>query len=111
MSAAVVTPPRAEWPGLLDHAAAALEGEVVFDSESLAAELRGIAQALSNQLRAEAKASEPPKSQPEFLEWIAAELSARPGLDQGIAYGLAATLNGWALLLREVAARASREKA
>ncbi|ODU46603.1 hypothetical protein [uncultured Aquimonas sp.] len=38
--------PRAEWPGLLDHAAAALQGRCVYDSETLALELRAIAEVL-----------------------------------------------------------------
>jgi len=51
VSAAVVTPPRAEWPGLLEHAAQVAEGGVVFDSGSLAAELRAIAEALRAEMR------------------------------------------------------------
>lgn len=42
----MIEPPRAQWPGLLEHAAAAIGGGCVFDSQSLAAELRGIAAAL-----------------------------------------------------------------
>jgi hypothetical protein len=38
--------PRPQWPGLLQHAALALEGRAIFDSETLAAELRAIASAL-----------------------------------------------------------------
>jgi hypothetical protein len=38
---------RPEWAGLLEHAAMALEGRCIFDSETLAAELREIAAAIS----------------------------------------------------------------
>lgn len=38
--------PRSAWPGLLDHAADALQGRCTFDSEILALELRAIAEAL-----------------------------------------------------------------
>jgi hypothetical protein len=38
--------PRSTWPGLLDHAADALQGRCTFDSETLALELRAIAEAL-----------------------------------------------------------------
>lgn len=38
--------PRTQWPVLLGHAAAAIEGGCVPDSQSLAAELRGIAAAV-----------------------------------------------------------------
>ena len=41
--------PRDAWAGLIEHAASALEGRCIFDSESLAQELRAIA----NTLRAE----------------------------------------------------------
>lgn len=51
MSAAVVAPPRSTWPGLLEHAALVVKGEAVFDSDSLAAELRAIADALRAELR------------------------------------------------------------
>ena len=51
MSAAVVTPPRSAWPGLLEHAALVVKGEAVFDSDSLAAELRAIAEALRTEVR------------------------------------------------------------
>lgn len=44
--------PRPQWPGLLEHAAAALEGRCVFDSQSLAAELRAIAAALRAEVTA-----------------------------------------------------------
>lgn len=44
--------PRESWPGLLDHAAAALSGECIFDSETLALELRAIAAALRAEVRA-----------------------------------------------------------
>jgi len=51
VSAAVVTPPRSAWPGLLDHAALVVKGEAVFDSDSLAAELWAIAEALRAEVR------------------------------------------------------------
>lgn len=35
--------PRADWAGLLAHAALAIEGRAVHDAQSLAAQLRGIA--------------------------------------------------------------------
>lgn len=38
--------PRDAWPVLIEHAADALEGRGMFDSETLALELRAIAQAL-----------------------------------------------------------------
>lgn len=44
--------PRESWPGLLDHAAAALSGACIFDSETLALELRATAAALRNEVRA-----------------------------------------------------------
>ncbi|MCG6118365.1 MAG: hypothetical protein MEQ07_09265 [Aquimonas sp.] len=39
--------PRSQWPFLLRHAADALEGRAIHDSESLAAELRAIALAMA----------------------------------------------------------------
>jgi hypothetical protein len=42
----MIESPRAQSPDLLEHAAAAIEGCCVFDSQGLAAELRGIAAAL-----------------------------------------------------------------
>lgn len=38
--------PRTSWPGLIEHAASALQGRCVHDSEALALELRAIAEAL-----------------------------------------------------------------
>lgn len=38
--------PREQWPQLLDRAAEALQGRRVVDSESLALELRAIAEAI-----------------------------------------------------------------
>ena len=51
MSTSVATPPRSAWPGLLEHAALVAEGQAVFDSESLASELRAIADALRAEVR------------------------------------------------------------
>lgn len=56
-------------------------------------------------LRADAKASAPPKEKPEFLEWVATELSASGALDRAVAQGVAETLRGQAFLLRAIAAR------
>lgn len=44
--------PRASWPGLLDHAADALQGRCTFDCETLALELRAIAEALRGEVTA-----------------------------------------------------------
>ncbi|GMU42761.1 MAG: hypothetical protein IT479_02440 [Xanthomonadales bacterium] len=38
--------PRDAWPGLIERAAAALEGRRIYDSETLAVELRSIASAM-----------------------------------------------------------------
>ncbi|NCT66370.1 MAG: hypothetical protein GXC76_01870 [Rhodanobacteraceae bacterium] len=38
--------PRDAWPALIEHAADALAGRCIFDSETLALELRAIAEAL-----------------------------------------------------------------
>lgn len=51
-TAASTNVPRPQWPGLLQHAAMALEGRAIFDSESLAAELRAIAAALRAEVTA-----------------------------------------------------------
>jgi hypothetical protein len=42
----VIESSRAQWPDLLERAAAAIEGCCVFDSQGLAAEPQGIAAAL-----------------------------------------------------------------
>ncbi|ODU41234.1 hypothetical protein [uncultured Aquimonas sp.] len=44
--------PRPQWAGLLDHAALAIEGRAIFDSETLGAELRAIAAALRAEVTA-----------------------------------------------------------
>ncbi len=51
-TAASTNVPRPQWAGLLQHAAMALEGRAIFDSESLAAELRAIAAALRAEVTA-----------------------------------------------------------
>lgn len=42
--------PRDAWAGLIEHAASALEGRCIFDSESLAQELRAIAHGLRGEV-------------------------------------------------------------
>lgn len=42
--------PRDTWAGLIEHTALALEGRCIFDSETLARDLRAIAEALRVEL-------------------------------------------------------------
>lgn len=51
-SATLPDVPRPQWAGLLQHAAMALEGRAIFDSETLAAELRAIAAAIRAEVTA-----------------------------------------------------------
>lgn len=44
--------PRDAWPRLIEHAADALAGRTIFDSETLALELRAIAAALRAEVSA-----------------------------------------------------------
>ena len=44
--------PRDAWPGLIEHAASALAGECIYDSCTLAPELRAIAEALRAEVSA-----------------------------------------------------------
>lgn len=44
--------PRPAWPGLIDHAAEALSGRSIHDSETLARELAAIAAAMRAEVRA-----------------------------------------------------------
>lgn len=44
--------PRESWPGLLEHAADAIEGRCIYDSHTLGHELRAIAAGLRGEVRA-----------------------------------------------------------